>query len=48
VAPAIFSVVFAAAIGTLRSWRMPGAPFLLASVILLGAVALGLTGARRH
>jgi DHA1 family tetracycline resistance protein-like MFS transporter len=47
-APAVFSFAFAAAIGTFRDWRLPGAPFLLASVILVVAVGLGIEGTRRH
>jgi DHA1 family tetracycline resistance protein-like MFS transporter len=42
VAPTIFSAVFAAALSTFRSWRMPGAPFLLAAALLLVAAGLGL------
>jgi DHA1 family tetracycline resistance protein-like MFS transporter len=48
VAPAIFSFTFAAAIGVFRDWRLPGAPFLLASAILVVAVGLGIEGTRRH
>lgn len=47
-APAVFSFVFAAAIGAFRDWRLPGAPFLLASAILVVAVGLGIEGTRRH
>jgi DHA1 family tetracycline resistance protein-like MFS transporter len=42
VSPALFSLVFAAALTTFRSWRVPGAPFLLASGLLLVAFGLGL------
>jgi DHA1 family tetracycline resistance protein-like MFS transporter len=48
VAPAVFSFTFAAALSTFRSWKLPGAPFLLASVILVVAVGLGIEGTRRH
>lgn len=48
VSPTLFSLTFATAISTLRSWRMPGAPFLLASLILVFAVGLGIEGTRRH
>ena len=44
IAPAIFSVIFAAALSTFRNWRLPGAPFLLASVLLLVALALAFVG----
>jgi DHA1 family tetracycline resistance protein-like MFS transporter len=43
--PALFSLTFAAALSTLRNWRLPGAPFLLASVLLLFAVGVGLHAA---
>ena len=39
IAPAVFSLVFAAAISTFRTWRLPGAPFILASAILVGGGA---------
>jgi DHA1 family tetracycline resistance protein-like MFS transporter len=48
VAPAIFSVTFALALSSFRHLAMPGAPFLLASVILIVAAWLGVEGARRH
>jgi DHA1 family tetracycline resistance protein-like MFS transporter len=41
ISPALFSLVFSAALTTVRSWRLPGAPFLLASALLLVAAALG-------
>jgi DHA1 family tetracycline resistance protein-like MFS transporter len=40
VAPGIFAVLFAYAIGTGRDWNLPGAPYLLAAVLLLAAAAL--------
>ena len=40
IGPGLFSVTFASAIGPLRSWQVPGAPFLLASGLL--AVGAGL------
>jgi DHA1 family tetracycline resistance protein-like MFS transporter len=43
--PALFSLTFAAALSTLPNWRLPGAPFLLASVLLLFAVGVGLHAA---
>ena len=42
VAPTIFSAVFAAALSTFRTWRLPGAPFLLSAAFLLLAMVLGL------
>ena len=40
VAPLIFSFLFAYAIGTGRDWNLPGAPFLLAALLLGAAAAL--------
>jgi len=38
--PGLFTASFAAAIGTNSSWHLPGAPFLLAAVLLAAAMAL--------
>jgi DHA1 family tetracycline resistance protein-like MFS transporter len=38
IGPSIFSFVFAAAIGSLASWHVPGAPFILAAGLLLAAM----------
>jgi DHA1 family tetracycline resistance protein-like MFS transporter len=46
VAPALFSLIFAAALSTFRDWHLPGAPFVLAAVILVAAVGLGLKATR--
>jgi DHA1 family tetracycline resistance protein-like MFS transporter len=43
-APALFSLIFAAALGTFRQWHLPGAPFLVASGALLVAMGLGVKG----
>lgn len=40
VGPALFSLTFAAVIGSRRDWHLPGAPFLLASALLVVAIAL--------
>jgi DHA1 family tetracycline resistance protein-like MFS transporter len=40
VAPGIFAVLFAYAIGAGRDWHLPGAPYLLAAVLLVAAAAL--------
>jgi DHA1 family tetracycline resistance protein-like MFS transporter len=40
VAPVIFAQLFAYAIGAGRGWDLPGAPFLLAAVLLVAAAAL--------
>jgi MFS transporter, DHA1 family, tetracycline resistance protein len=40
VAPGIFALLFAYAIGAGRDWNLPGAPFLLAALLLLAAAAL--------
>lgn len=42
IAPYLFSSVFAAALSTFRGWRMPGAPFVLAALLLVAALALGM------
>jgi DHA1 family tetracycline resistance protein-like MFS transporter len=47
VSPALFTLVFSAALTTFRGWGVPGAPFLLASGLLLVAVGLGLHASRR-
>ncbi|MGE5624086.1 MAG: MFS transporter, partial [Bacillota bacterium] len=38
--PGIFTQAFAAAIGVRADWHLPGAPFLLASLLLLGAALI--------
>jgi DHA1 family tetracycline resistance protein-like MFS transporter len=47
VGPVLFTYVFAYAIAPQAAWRLPGAPFLLASLLLLAATALAaaVTGA---
>ena len=40
VAPVIFALLFAWVIGAGRDWNLPGAPFLLAALLLAGAAAL--------
>ena len=40
VAPVIFAQLFAYAIGAGRGWNLPGAPFLLAAILLVAAAAL--------
>jgi DHA1 family tetracycline resistance protein-like MFS transporter len=44
VAPAIFTLIFASALSTFKDWRMPGAPFLVAAVLLLAAIGAGFAG----
>ena len=41
VAPVIFAQLFAYAIGAGRDWNLPGAPFLLAALLLVAAAAVG-------
>ena len=41
--PLIFTQAFAAAVGPLSSWHVPGAPFLLAAVLLALALIVVLT-----
>jgi DHA1 family tetracycline resistance protein-like MFS transporter len=40
IGPALFTQVFAAAIASERSWHLPGAPFGLAVLMLLAAMAI--------
>ena len=40
VAPVIFAQLFAYAIGAGQAWNLPGAPFLLAALLLVAAAAL--------
>ncbi|MDB5092983.1 MAG: tetA [Candidatus Eremiobacteraeota bacterium] len=40
VGPGMFSLTFAASIGVLRSWNLPGAAWLLACVLLIAAMSL--------
>ena len=40
IGPGLFTQVFAFFIGPGAEWRMPGAPFLLASLFLLSAAAI--------
>jgi DHA1 family tetracycline resistance protein-like MFS transporter len=47
-APYVFSQVFASSIGPQAVIALPGAPFYLAALLLLGAFALALTVVRRH
>ena len=37
VAPLLFTQVFAASVGRFRDWHLPGAPFMIAAVFLIGA-----------
>ncbi len=38
--PVIFSTIFASAIGRLRDWHLPGAPYLLAALMLFASMVL--------
>jgi DHA1 family tetracycline resistance protein-like MFS transporter len=40
IGPGLFSLTFASAIGPLKSWRLPGAPFLVAAALLATAAGL--------
>jgi DHA1 family tetracycline resistance protein-like MFS transporter len=40
IAPGIFAVLFAYAIGAGRDWNLPGAPYLLAALLLVAAAGL--------
>jgi DHA1 family tetracycline resistance protein-like MFS transporter len=46
VGPGLFSFAFAAAIGPLRDWNVPGIAFLLASALLVVGVMIALTVTR--
>lgn len=41
-APVLFTQAFAAAVGPYREWNLPGAPFLIAALFLVGATVIGL------
>src|ERR1700680_2808772 len=45
IGPGMFTQTFALAIGSARSWNVPGAPFLLAGSLLVGAALLARRGA---
>jgi DHA1 family tetracycline resistance protein-like MFS transporter len=40
IGPGLFTLTFATAIGPGLSWNLPGAPFLLAALLLAGAIPL--------
>jgi DHA1 family tetracycline resistance protein-like MFS transporter len=40
--PGLFTVIFAYSISPARAWHLPGAPFLLAALLLVGAMLLAL------
>jgi DHA1 family tetracycline resistance protein-like MFS transporter len=40
IGPGLFTMTFAFAIGTAQDWGVPGAPFLLAAVLLGLAIAI--------
>jgi DHA1 family tetracycline resistance protein-like MFS transporter len=40
IGPLLFTTTFSSFIGALRDWNLPGAPFLLASMLLVGSSAL--------
>jgi len=48
IGPGIFSLTFAAAIDPRASWHLPGAPFMLASAMLVASVILALRVTRGH
>jgi DHA1 family tetracycline resistance protein-like MFS transporter len=41
IGPGIFSLLFASAIGRYRAWNVPGAPFLLGSLLLFTGAVIG-------
>lgn len=47
IGPGLFTLTFAAAIAPHREWRIPGAPFLLASALLVAAFLVAIPVVRR-
>ena len=47
VAPLVFTQAFSAAIGPYRSWNLPGVPFLIAALLLVGALLVALQAVAR-
>jgi len=48
IGPSLFTQTFALFIGPQSGWHLPGAPFLLASVLLLSAMALAFRATARN
>jgi len=46
IGPGIFTLIFAHSIGPQRGWELPGAPFLLAALLLLAGIAVGVRATR--
>jgi DHA1 family tetracycline resistance protein-like MFS transporter len=48
IGPGLFTLTFASFIGSHRDWRLPGAPFLLAALLMVMAMVLagGITSRR--
>jgi len=46
--PGLFTQTFAACIGPLAAWHLPGAPFFAAAAMLFGATLLALRSAYKH
>jgi DHA1 family tetracycline resistance protein-like MFS transporter len=42
IGPGLFTAIFAHFISPSRAWHLPGAPFLLAALLLVGAMLLSL------
>ena len=40
IGPGLFTLTFASFIGSHRDWRLPGAPFLLAALLMVMALVL--------
>jgi DHA1 family tetracycline resistance protein-like MFS transporter len=40
IGPGLFTLTFASFIGAHRNWRLPGAPFLLAAMLMVLALVL--------
>ena len=47
IGPVLFTAVYAASIGTRTGWQLPGAPFLLAALLLATGFGLAWRVARR-
>jgi DHA1 family tetracycline resistance protein-like MFS transporter len=48
IGPGLFTLTFASFIGAHRDWRLPGAPFLLAAILMIIALGLALLVTRQR
>jgi DHA1 family tetracycline resistance protein-like MFS transporter len=47
IGPGLFTLTFAAFIGARRDWHLPGAPFLLAAILMVAAIVIAVRVTRR-